>query len=79
MVSNKVVKKHSYEIHLYIIKLFEFCLNNNYFPREWKVVTINVVLKPNSDHTYVNNYHCGEDKSWQNQESTQRPESSSSI
>lgn len=51
-----IVKKLDYDIHLYIIKMYEFCLNNHHFPDIWKKGQIIVIPKPNTEHTKTENY-----------------------
>ena len=51
-----IVKKLDYNIHIFIIKLFNYCVMHRCFPEIWKKGQIIVIPKPNTDHTRANNY-----------------------
>lgn len=55
-ISWRVVKNLSLEVHLFIISIFQFCLNKQYFPPEWKIGDIIVIHKSNSNPKKINNY-----------------------
>lgn len=55
-ITKNIVRQLDYRIHLYIIKIYEYCIKYCYFPEEWKVGTIVTIAKPNLDHTKPNNY-----------------------
>lgn len=55
-ITKNIIRKLNYEIHLYIKKIYEYCLNHSYFPPEWKHGILITIPKPNTDHTNVNNY-----------------------
>lgn len=55
-ISWLVVKNLDLKIHLFIIKIFEFCLKTQYFPPEWKIGDIIVIPKPNTNTKEMNNY-----------------------
>ncbi len=45
-IPTKVVKMLDYEIHKYIIKIFEFCIRRELFPNIWKRGEIITIPKP---------------------------------
>lgn len=51
-----VFKKFSKHIHVHIVEIFGFCLNNCYFPETWKTGHIIVIHKPNTDTKTASNY-----------------------
>ena len=55
-VTKNIIKQLDYRIHLYIIKIYEYCMKHCYFPEEWKMGTIVTIPKPNLDHIKPNNY-----------------------
>lgn len=55
-ITKDILKKLKHDIHLYIIKIYEYCLTNHHFPIEWKVGTIVTIPKKQTDLTKVCNY-----------------------
>lgn len=55
-ITKKCIRHLDHEIHLYIIKCYEYCLNNHYFPDKWKQGTLITIAKPNTDHSKASNY-----------------------
>lgn len=55
-ISYKIIKQLNYSIHEYIIKIYNFCMANMYFPKEWKAGVLITIPKPNSDHSKAINY-----------------------
>lgn len=51
-----VFKKLHPSIHKHIMKIFQYCFNNSYFPESWKLGNIVVLHKKNTDPTKVANY-----------------------
>lgn len=51
-----ILKKLDYEIHKFILKIFEYCINNSYFHSDWKKGQIITIPKPNTDHKNPANY-----------------------
>lgn len=56
MISKNILKQLDLQIHLHIIKIYEFCLVNQYIPEEWKLGTIVTIPKPNTDHAKATNF-----------------------
>lgn len=50
------MRKLPEQCHKYLIQIFEFCINHQYFPPEWKHGIIVTIPKPNTDHHIINNY-----------------------
>ena len=44
------------DVHLYVIKIYEYCLKFHHIPDEWKLGAIITLPKPNTDHTKTDNY-----------------------
>lgn len=55
-VTKAIIRKLDKKIHQYIIKIYEYCLNNCYIPQEWKHGIIITIPKPNTDSNKVRNY-----------------------
>lgn len=55
-ITKKCIRNLDYEIHLFIIKCYEYCLNTHYFPDKWKQGTIITIAKPSTDHSKASNY-----------------------
>lgn len=55
-ISKKLLRKMDKKVHLYIIKIYEFCLRTCYIPMEWKIGTIITIPKQNLDHSKTNSY-----------------------
>lgn len=51
-----IVKQLNQHIHEHIMKIYEWCLNNQTFPEIWKTGTIILIAKTNKDHKKVENY-----------------------
>lgn len=52
----KIVKKLSDEIHEHLISIYEYCLNQEIYPKIWKKGCIITVPKANMDHSKSKNY-----------------------
>lgn len=55
-ITKQMVRKLDYDVHLFIIKIYEYCLNHQYFPPEWKQGIIITIPKPNTNHSKVENH-----------------------
>lgn len=55
-VTKNFVKKLDIKIHLYIIKIYEYCFKHHYMPKEWKTGIIITIPKRGTDHSKVANY-----------------------
>lgn len=55
-IHRKVLKQLNDKIHQTIIKIMNYCLLMEYFPKEWKKGTIINIPKPNTDHRNIKNY-----------------------
>ena len=55
-ITYNVIKQLRYEIHEHIIKIYNYCLQHAYYPREWKQGTIITIPKPNTNHKKPANY-----------------------
>ena len=55
-VSKKIICNLGHNVHLYIIRIYEYCLNNQYFPKEWKHGIVITIPKPNTNPHKANNY-----------------------
>lgn len=55
-INRRIVRALKDPIHEYIRKIFNFILENNYFPPEWKSGLICVIPKPNQDHSLPSSY-----------------------
>lgn len=44
-ISNKIIKKLSFKIICRLAKIYEACIANNYFPKEWKRAKIFLIFK----------------------------------
>lgn len=55
-ISKSMLRKLDQKVHLYVIKLYEFCLRTHNIPAEWKNGTIITIPKHNLDHSKTNNY-----------------------
>lgn len=55
-VTKKFVKKLDLKIHLFIIKIYEYCFKHRYLPKEWKTGTIITIPKHGTDLSKVVNY-----------------------
>lgn len=51
-----VIKALDYDIHLFIMKMLEYCISKNHFPAIWKKGQIIVIPKPYEDQTKARNY-----------------------
>lgn len=51
-----IIKQLRHEIHEHIIKIYNYCLRNMYYPQEWKLGTIITIAKPNTNHKKASNY-----------------------
>lgn len=56
LVNKNIIRKLDHNIHLFIIKMYEYCLKYHHFPVEWKLGTIITLPKPNADHSKTCNY-----------------------
>lgn len=55
-ISKAIISKLDYGIHLYIIKIYQYCLDHSHFPEEWRKGTVVCIPKPNTDHSIPSNY-----------------------
>ena len=55
-VTKNILRSLNIDVHLYIIKIYEYCLKFHHIPDEWKLGTIITLPKPNTDHTKTDNY-----------------------
>lgn len=55
-ISKNIIRKLGYNVHLYIIRIYEYCLNNQYFPTQWKQGIVITIPKSNTNHHRVDNY-----------------------
>lgn len=56
LITRGLLKKLSPKIHEYILKMYNFCILNQYIPVEWKTGIIITIPKPNQDHSKTINY-----------------------
>ena len=50
-ISKNIIRKLGHKVHLYIIRIYEYCLNNLYFPKEWKHGIVITIPKPKHQPT----------------------------
>lgn len=55
-ITKDTVKKLDTQIHLHIIKIYQYCFKHQHFPEEWKSGTIITIPKPGTDHSKTTNY-----------------------
>lgn len=55
-IAKFILRKLDDKVHHFIIKIYEYCLNNAYFPMEWKRGILVPIGKVNTDHKRVENY-----------------------
>jgi hypothetical protein len=56
LVSKNILRKLDDKIHEYVVKIYNFCLRERYFPKEWKKGIVIVIPKPNQNHQEPSGY-----------------------
>lgn len=55
-INYNTIKQLRYEVHEFIIKIYNYCLQNMHYPQEWKQGTLITIPKPNKNHKKPENY-----------------------
>ena len=56
LVTKRLLRLFDTKLHEYIRKMFNYCLNHQYFPPQWKLGIIIVFAKPNLDSKLASSY-----------------------
>lgn len=55
-INRNILRKLSLDVHKEIINIYNFCIKQQYFPKEWKTGIVITIPKPNTNHSSPENY-----------------------
>jgi hypothetical protein len=56
LISRSILRRLHEDVRKYILKMYNYCIENCYFPSEWKKDSIILITKPNLDHQKTASY-----------------------
>jgi hypothetical protein len=56
LISRSILRRLHEDVHKYILKMYNYCIENCYFSSEWKRGSIILIAKPNLDHQKTASY-----------------------
>jgi hypothetical protein len=56
LISCSILRRLHEDVRKYILKMYNYCIENCYFPSEWKKGSIILITKPNLDHQKTASY-----------------------